>query len=374
MKKTIVLFSGYNQRAVIAFLRSLVKNRIENYVIVASSEDDSIFLTDYSSKVLCTRHHKELNKEEIIWTLQKIKKQMSSSKLLLVPSTEALNRFLLENRIELEEFGCIVPLVDKALYIDISDKHSFWSICQKNGLTVPRINVDINECGFQFVAKPKKYFSNDGRVFSPVIVKNQQQSERFINNYNIEEFDIQEYVSGESYYLLFYISQNGDVIRYSQKNIAQQPNGKSILAACSASIHKAGISDLYVSLFRKIDFFGFIMVELRKKGNLFYMIEANPRLWGPSQFFVDSHVPIFEAFLHDFGIIDSIPYYEINQNAKYFWSGGVKGDLLTFESCVWHADGKKLFKENHLDYIKYDIYNRSDTKNIYDNESMKESN
>lgn len=62
----IVIFSGYNQRAVIAFLRCLSKNRFEDYVIVAASEDDTILKTSYRNKVFCIRKNKELDKEEIL--------------------------------------------------------------------------------------------------------------------------------------------------------------------------------------------------------------------------------------------------------------------------------------------------------------------
>ena len=47
----IVIFSGYNQRAVIAFLRCLTKNHIEEYVIVAASNQDTILKTKYKDKI-----------------------------------------------------------------------------------------------------------------------------------------------------------------------------------------------------------------------------------------------------------------------------------------------------------------------------------
>ena len=36
MKKVLLIFSGYNQRAVVAFLRELKKNRIDNFRIIAA--------------------------------------------------------------------------------------------------------------------------------------------------------------------------------------------------------------------------------------------------------------------------------------------------------------------------------------------------
>ena len=36
------------------------------------------------------------------------------------------------------------------------------------------------------------------------------------------------------------------------------------------------------------------------------MIEANPRFWGPSQFYHDCGIEFFELFLKDYDIIDSV--------------------------------------------------------------------
>lgn len=50
MKKIVIVFSGYNQRAVISFLRTLEKNTI-CYAIIASSAQDTIFQSSYADKV-----------------------------------------------------------------------------------------------------------------------------------------------------------------------------------------------------------------------------------------------------------------------------------------------------------------------------------
>jgi hypothetical protein len=35
-------------------------------------------------------------------------------------------------------------------------------------------------------------------------------------------------------------------------------------------------------------FYGLVMIEVKEYDNQFYMIEANPRLWGPSQLILDA--------------------------------------------------------------------------------------
>ena len=46
------------------------------------------------------------------------------------------------------------------------------------------------------------------------------------------------------------------------------------------------------------------MVEVKHLSNKNYMIEANPRFWGPSQLFVDAGINLFEAFLVDNGLLN----------------------------------------------------------------------
>ena len=122
MKNMLVIFSGYNQRAVIAFLRVLTINRICDYVIIASSEEDSILKTSYRDKVYLIRKNKEINEQEIFSALKKIRKEYGNRSFVIVPSTEFLNRFCLEYRRDFEKNHCIVPLVKRELYEQISDK------------------------------------------------------------------------------------------------------------------------------------------------------------------------------------------------------------------------------------------------------------
>lgn len=358
----IVIFSGYNQRAVIAFIRTLKKNRIEDYVIIASSEDDSILKTAYRDKVYYVRKKKQLDSQEIFGVLTELGSNCED--MLIAPSTEALNRFLLENRRELEAIGCIIPLVDSALYEKISDKESFYELCRSRGLKVPSIIEGCNDTWpMPFVAKPKRYTASDGKQYAPVIVYDEEQKKRFLNNYNCDDFDIQEFVTGRSLYLFYYFPKDGSPLRFSQENICQQPGGKSILLAVPSDIHNLSIADEYERLFVGEGYRGMVMVEVRQSGQDYYMIEANPRFWGPSQLCVDSGVNYFEAFLKDYGItIEDAGAY--NADAKYMWLSGFNGEPETDNECVWHGDGFEMYLKNKQAFLAYDIYSREDTKDV----------
>lgn len=366
----LIIFSGYNQRAVVAFVRALEKNKIKKYKIIASGEEDPILKTSYQDKVYYVRNSKELNKQEIYPLLRTIVKETENGKAIIVPSTEGLNRFLVENKKEIEDLGVTIPLVENELYSIISDKRTFWELCKENKLVVPRMVHISSEYEFKYVAKPIKYISNSGQRLIPIIVDSKEKHKDFIDNFDQSDFDIQEYVDGESIYLLYYFSKNGNNLSFSQRNLVQQPQGKSMVVSISWDTHHQKISENYISLFRKIGFFGFAMVELRKKGEMYYMIEANPRMWGPSQLYVDSGVPFIEAFLADYGEIRDIPNQTCKEPTAYFWSGGIRKTLMEDSDCIWLEGGKELVENNYELIMEADIYKRPDTIAIFDNERV----
>jgi len=358
----IVIFSGFNQRAVIAFLRTLKSNMVDRYAIIAASENDSILDTDYRDKVYYVRKIKQLDCEEIFAVLKELSQK---EELLIAPSTEALNRFLLDHREYLKNIGCTVPLVNKALYEQLSDKKTFYDLCNENGLRVPRkLDGEPDSWSVPFVAKPKFYFASNGKQYAPIIIKTNEDKEAFLKDVDYKEFDIQEYVSGRSIYLFYYFYADGAVMRFSQENYCQQPNGKSVLIAEASDFHNTPIADQYEELFKKVNYRGLAMIELRKDGDNYYMIETNPRFWGPSQLCVDSGVNFFEAFLKDYGVIDAVKPANI-PGVKYMWRGGFLEEPEKSREVVWFNGGKQRYIDNKSEYIRWDIYNREDTKKIY---------
>lgn len=358
----VVVFSGYNQRAVIAFLRTLEKRKIK-YVVVAADENDTIFFTKYCKRVIYTRKAKELDLQEILNVLGQI-----DEKKWIAPSTEFLNRFLLEHIEKLEQINCIVPLVKKTDYEMISDKQSFSMLCKKNGIKCPCENNNVKKYKEPLVAKPKRYVSKDGKIYSPVFLKSEEEYEMFLKTHQKEDFVFQEFIEGgESLYLLFYFSRKGEVYSYSQKNILQQNGGKSILAATSARYHlEKNLIEQYINMFQNMNYFGLVMVEIRRKNDIDYMIEANPRFWGPSQLFCDADKNFFEALLSDYGFIDEFQWNnEEASDVKYYWSGGKYND------CVWLIASKYEYEKHIEQFENADIYKRSDTMKLYQIEKLK---
>lgn len=366
MKVLLVIFSGYNQRAIIAFLRVLKKNYIDEYSIIASSKSDPIFLTDYKEKVFYTRKKVELDREELMNALCLLKTKKGAESIMIVPSTESLNRFFLLNRVEFALCNINIPLVHEQIYKTISDKESFWKICKEALFDVPQIFKFPIKFGKEFVAKPKSYIGRDGKQHSPELIFSENDFANFKEKNLLDDFTYQEFIRGESCYLLYYMAKNGKTYKFSQVNFLQQSNGKSILMAAPDKIHNESIAEYYEGFLRNLGFWGFIMIELRKINSQYVMIEANPRFWGPSQLIVDSGVPLFEAFLFDLNILASIPDRKINWDAKYCWSTGVKNPFEKVNDCFWHEGGMLEVIGNKNKYLEYDIYNRFDTHGIYE--------
>lgn len=368
MHRFVIVFSGYNQRAVISFIRTLENNKMSRCAIFASSLHDTIFQTSYVDKVEYTRKNKQLNLQEICMAIDMLCQKYKLDECLIAPSTEALNRFLLWHRDILQKHNCIVPLVDKEIYESISDKYSFWKICKERNLCVPKRLTLPEQFTMPFVAKPKEYMTMGGKINAPIIVDSQVGLDDFKKNYSREDFFYEEYVTGESLYLLYYVMKSGKVYKFSQINYAQQAGGKSILAAECSTLHQEEIAQKYEALFLALKFWGFIMVEVRKGKADFYMIEANPRFWGPSQLFCDAGYNFFELFLWEYGFLDECPSFLIDDKATYLWSGGA--DFTSPGSFVWHDKGRERVVSDWERFEKGDIYRRKDTLGIFRGERI----
>lgn len=359
-------------RAVIAFIRTLEAHQVP-YGIVASGMQDLILHSAYKIKVGYVRKNKDLELAEILCAIHKVNK--SGERCLLAPSTEYLNRFLLKHRAELETMNCVIPLVNENLYETISDKEKFSNLCSEYHIVSPREVLERAHFKQPVIAKPNTYIASDGKIYAPTFLLNEDEFKNFVSTHRVSDFTFQEFLMGGiSYYLLFYFSKAGKVYTFSQKNIAQQPGGKSIVAAVSADYHRnEKLVEPYIRMFQNVGFYGLVMVECRHYQKQEYMIEANPRFWGPSQLFCDAQYNFFEYMLYDFGFIPTLPDRESSKETTYyFWGGGFQEDPSMPGCCVWHEDGKCYFQQNRNEFYKADIYNRIDTIDIYNEEQCRE--
>ncbi len=364
MKKAFLVFSGFNQRAIIAFIRTLENNNI-NYYIVASGYNDPIFQTNYLNHVVFTRENNELSLSYIKKIIQSVKLAIEE-KLIFAPSTEGLNRFFLNNRTFFEKLGLIIPLVEQKLYESISDKKSFGELCQKYQIKIPAEIYSPASCSLPFIAKPISYSITSTDNLTPLLITTEHARKKLLTSKHFAHYFFQKFIFGRSFYLLLYISKKEIVFRFSQENLIQQPEGKSIIAALASEFHLTYESDKYINMLKQEKFHGLIMIEVRQHDNEYYMIEANPRFWGPSQLFVDAikKKNLFDAFLSDLGF-KVVEKEDVETRGQYFWFEGFIKTINSGADVIYHNYSSNQLASSLPNWIESDIYRRQDTMNIF---------
>lgn len=364
----VLIFSGSNDRAIISFCRYAVQKGIPIH-IVANGDSDYILDTIYKENVIGVRTKNELNIYSVLEYCEFIRTNKNSN-VLIIPSTEFLNRFLLQNRKILSEHNIQIGLCENEVYEKLSDKYLFNELCISEGIKVPG-EYKTPPKNYPFVVKPKKYFINS-KVEKPVLIYNQDDFDNFAEDKNLSEHYFQEYIGGKSFYLLYYIFKNGSYSVYSQENLMQQQNGGSMILCKSASIHKEIISKNFADLFIKHSFSGLVMVEVKFYNNKFYMIEANPRLWGPSQLILDASMNLFDCFAFENKLISTIPESHYEENQWYFWSGGLIQNQQIEKNISYHNFDNDLFFKNYNAFLNNEVYLKKDSINIYLKENVYE--
>lgn len=365
-----IVFSGYNQRAVIAFLRTAQAVGAQ-IAIVAAGAADTIFLSDYAKYVVFTREDLSLAWPVFAETLCAVRAKLPVGRYVIAPTTEALNRFIVHHRQAVCRAGFEIPLVEEDLYRLLSDKAAFVEVCRQHGFRVPNEYGSLDDAPLPLVAKPRQYLGADGKAHAPVLIWSEFDRERCRANMHAGEWFFQDFVRGESFYLFYFFSRKGEVYRFSQRNLLQQPEGKSVLAAVPAAWHETDIAQQYEELLKSLSYHGPIMLELRAlAGGGYCMIEANPRFWGPSQLCVDAGRNFMQAFLADEDSSLPPPVFSspIPPETRYFWHGGLCDALRKGQTPAVLADDFD-WKASLDDWIAYDVYRRPDTMRIYSRET-----
>ena len=360
-KNAVLLISGYNPRAVIAFCRWAAQRDVPFHMI-ASGKTDSVWLTKYSEHVAITRESQELSVKVFLPWVNTIIQRYGYQKLVILPTTEYFNRFLLNNRAILEDEGCIIPLVGESLYVDISDKRKFADLCKSHEVDIPD-EFEVLPAAPPFVAKPMTYFDSEGSSLYPHLIMSQRDYASFIESKRPENYFYQEFVRGESHYLLACFGKDGTYCLFSQENLIQQSRGKSVILARKSEYHQSKNAKKFIDMLLEIGFRGLIMIEVRRtEADKYVMIEANPRLWGPMQFIVDNQVEFFGMLLRDHGIDLNDSSGDGTLSEYYYWSGGI---TPLAQPLAFHNYSEEEFVKNLPEIRKHDVYLREDTLGIY---------
>jgi predicted ATP-grasp superfamily ATP-dependent carboligase len=365
--RAVLIFSGYNNRAIIAFCRYALQKRI-SFFIVTKGTNDPINKTDYIDNVIFNREDETLSLEDVLLYAEQVKRESKKEEVFILPSTEYLNRFLLDFKAILNKNGVEIGLCKKQVYELVSDKQSFGELCKSFNIRTPE-TIDKHDDVYPIVIKPKTYFDRDKKINKPEVINSKENLEYFFKDKREDDFYLQEFVPGKSIYLLYYIFSNGSYAVFSQENYIQQYNGGSMILAKSSTYHNKNIATQFSNLFIKVGFSGLVMVELKLHSNEFYMIEANPRLWGPSQLIIDAGMDLFECFAYDNKLIEKIEKKTYIPNTWYFWEGGMINNITNDLPHMYHNFNQIDFISNKIEFEKFEVYNRKDTSCIYELEN-----
>ncbi len=360
MRKAFVVISGFNDRAVLAVCRALTRSKLP-FGVISRGRTDMIESTAYAVRI-CARMSRILEIEELTAVLRMARKRLAVDRLVLLPSAEYLNRFALHHRdILARECACDLPLPDSDVYRSLSDKLRFSGLCNTHGIDTPPRLEDPDHACVPFVAKPRCELTKDGRSLKPRLFFTRADYERFLTEFDKSEYYFQEYIGGKSYYLLFSILSDGRHQILIQRNGAQQPGGRSILFAWPSDFERQDLVTRYLRLFKTLGFQGLVMIEVKQQDGCCYMIEANPRLWGPLQLTLDVDPAFLCTCLGDFlgQKCNDVPV--AIRRRSYVWTGGIVETLRNGENIFWLQGGRLQMLIELLTCRLRDVYLRRDS-------------
>ncbi len=354
--KNVLIFVT-NWRAVVTQLRVL--SNISNITIHIAFEKITLSHRIRFKKYIKKKFVYEYESlDKIIPFINNLHKKIGS--FIIIPNGEELLREIGKNKDLFLKKNIELPMPNIDVYKNISNKKSFVEICIKYNIPVPQ-NIEVADKIYKqkFVVKPKCLSSEKNVLKIPLLIENQKSFEKFKKlNLDLTKHFIQNYVYGQSYYYCAHYRAGEKKTFFVQKNLIQQPGGKSII--------KAKPSYLPDEMIRKIDnmmkdmkWEGVMMFELKKdvKTELFYAIEVNPRFWGPLQLAVDNNINFVKS------IID-INYKNFRQENKigYLWKTGFfHGKLVKFQT----GNNFQKFDDNNTEIEFKDVWKRSDTMLYY---------
>lgn len=365
-EKAFLVFSGGNDRAVLGFLRALRQCGRRAY-IVARTRNDRILSTSYRRDVVCVRKSHGLDLEIFAACLEKAREAACGKTLVVLPSSEYFNAFLLEHRSRIEAMGCEIPLVDASVYNLLTNKGSASAYFAKGGIEVPR-EVTGSDCDPPVVAKPRNNVSHAGLSLYPQLLMDANEVAAFHAQHEASAYFYQEYLQGESLYLLFYVPRRGGkAFAWSQRNLLQQPDGKSMLWAEPADLHRSALAASLIQLVRDAGFWGLGMIEVIRTADRDVFIEMNPRIWGPIQLVVDRRHPLLRAMIGEALLGDPNCFLETapasvprRSRRQYFWCGGLAHTLASFRRPSWHGP-RRRFIATAFAGLRNDVYLRADS-------------
>jgi predicted ATP-grasp superfamily ATP-dependent carboligase len=347
-----LIFSGANERAILAACRNLAADKI-GYSIIARPRNDPIARSHLRRFVVSVRQSDALDIEDVVRAIAQVRGRLPR-RLVYLPASEALNRLVLQHRERLSnECGLEIPMPTQQVYETLSDKARFNALAQQFGVTLPPALASANEAPLPLVAKPQREFSlRTGEKLYPELIFTEAQRSAFLSKQAGDGYFYQGYLDGASHYYLFFFDGKGRHAALFQQNLAQQPNGKSIVAAQSCACPDPAFLEKIQACIASTGFSGFCMVEAMTVAGTSYLIELNPRLWGPMELALRCGFRIAWLGEPDAMVAPALP----RRPVRYAWLSGMWRSQRSGGSLRWFPQGRAHFPRHLLSFLHGDIY------------------
>jgi hypothetical protein len=349
-ERRFLLFSGHNDRAVIALCRFFERAGLP-FVIVAAGKADAIHRTHWAKHVV-------FNRLDAVVTAAWLRDLAASSGVCLVycPTTEFINHFVLSHRDELADCGWDIGLPERALYDELTGKRSSQSLMTHlcADLHLPDMQPD-RQWHAPCVLKPRENV-RQGRVLYPLLCPTTLELSAALEGLDTSAYFAQAFITGQSHYLCAYLARNGEFASFWQCNLMQQGGGKSIVLARPCANPGLNEQALFEGLHAKGYHGAFMLEVIASQGRLYY-IEVNPRFWGPLQLAVDVCPDLLSLFARDQGFPTPCLPAQRPENAWYAWAYGAHQPGLVVHPA---AQALTLAERERL-LSAHDVYARDDT-------------
>lgn len=320
--------------------------------------------TRFSRHVSSIRTSEELDLDRFAGWISDATSRSPGVDWTIAPTSEFVNLWMLRERDGIESLGARVPLVEAPLYDSLTNKWSASQLFGSRGIRVPALRTGFLSEALPLVAKPHRNLGAAGRMLYPWIIRSRHQLDVFLESENPDDYFPQELVRGDSFYLLLHLARNGRVTASSQRNIAQQAGGRSIVLAETSDFHCQPVADRAITVLRDAGFRGLAMIEFLVDRSDACFIEINPRAWGPLQLCLDHASGIVESFLGDELFDDETKFLETAdrrpKRAAYSWMGGWFDEWRARRPVHW-CGGFRPPLSLRLRLLSGDVYLRRDT-------------
>jgi len=363
-KPLVVIFTGANERAIGAFCRSLQREHID-FVLITRNAKDLLYHTRLRRHLFAQRTLDSLDENEFKRLLLDVKTHYPERALTVAPSAESINRLLLGMQEWMHHEGIQGINVSSQIYELFSDKEKLLAAAVKAGLEIPPLIEHLSESQLPFVLKPKVESIAKGQRIYPLLVRNAAEYVEHVASYDATRYLIQRYIDGQSFYYLYFRNDVGVLALY-QRNIAQQAAGKSIVAAELVSCPNSATDQRLRALLEQYEYRGFIMFEVMESAGQHFLIEANPRMWGPMQLALENGFRaswLVQAQHDSPQMAETRRFLRFWRREKYLWLGGFAGQTRT---QMRFFSGARLWLLQACCWLpRYDIWFATDSLRLF---------